>query len=399
MEMRVLRPLAALLSAVLLVLHAAPPAQAAAFRVVLDPGHGGKDPGTSSPYIAQSEKVVVLRLAHYTEAALQRRGISVVLTRRGDQDVPLGERAALAQRVGAHAFVSLHLNAATNAQASGAEAWYGDGERHADLAGTLLGALSGTLRTHGMPVRGTRSGPQLAVLKTPVPATLIELGYATHSGDARLLGQESFLSSAAEALADGLVRFRDSRPAARATVVSASIGLPSTGFHFVRLGETLSAIASKTGIPVEDILGLNPHIAPQSLHVGQPVQLRTAANSQSPPRVAAPAAASSLATLPAGRSGTGFGTYTLAPGDTLSDVAVRFRVSTADLMQWNAIADANLIFAGKTILVQPPSGNATGTKAPSSASRYVVKPGDTLYSIARQWDISVEALSRHNGIA
>lgn len=92
------------------------------FRVVIDAGHGGTDPGTISPYLQLTEKEVVLRLALQTGAALQRRGIEVVYTRTTDRLVPLAERAALATHRGAQALLSLHLNAASSPVAGGAEA-------------------------------------------------------------------------------------------------------------------------------------------------------------------------------------------------------------------------------------------------------------------------------------
>src|SRR5687768_11995501 len=107
------------------------------FRVVIDAGHGGKDPGAISPLLTLAEKEVALDVALRLGAALQRRGFQVVHTRTADQYVGLAERAAVAGRVGADALVSIHLNATAtgNAGASGAEGWHGTGERDSELAG------------------------------------------------------------------------------------------------------------------------------------------------------------------------------------------------------------------------------------------------------------------------
>jgi N-acetylmuramoyl-L-alanine amidase/LysM repeat protein len=397
MQTRVLRPLMAVLAAAILVASQVGTVLASNFRVVIDPGHGGKDPGATSAFLAATEKEVALRLAMLTGAALQRRGVSVIFTRTGDRDVSLEERAALAQRVGAHALVSLHLNAAANPHASGAEAWYGSGERHADLAGFLLDAIAGPLRAHGMAVRGTRSGPNLAVLRTPIPATLLELGYVTNASDARVLAQDPFLASVAEALADGLVRFRDLRPQNR-SVVAASIGLPTTGFHFVRLGDTLASIAAQIGIPVSEILNLNPTVQPQVLHVGQPVQLRSPAEGPSAPRLSPSATAMLAGNRPPSGTTGGAGVHTVAPGETLSEIALRHRRSTAELVQWNGIADPDRVTAGQTLLVAPPSAGGDRGAVLDPNSRYVVQEGDTLFSIARRWNVPLEALRQHNRI-
>src|SRR5438093_12042096 len=68
---------------------AAPGAPADGYRVVIDAGHGGSDPGTISPFLPLREKDVTLRMALLTGAALQRRGVAVAYTRTDDRDVPL----------------------------------------------------------------------------------------------------------------------------------------------------------------------------------------------------------------------------------------------------------------------------------------------------------------------
>src|SRR5687767_13791421 len=82
------------------------------FRVVIDAGHGGRDPGAISPLVPLAEKDVALDVALRLGASLQRRGVQVTYTRTDDRDVALAERAALAPRVGAQALVSIHLNSA-----------------------------------------------------------------------------------------------------------------------------------------------------------------------------------------------------------------------------------------------------------------------------------------------
>jgi N-acetylmuramoyl-L-alanine amidase len=81
------------------------------FRVVLDPGHGGIDHGTTyegHPPVA--EKDMTLMLARQVAAQLKARGIDVTFTRDGDYEMPLGARTALANKVGADVFLSIHLN-------------------------------------------------------------------------------------------------------------------------------------------------------------------------------------------------------------------------------------------------------------------------------------------------
>jgi N-acetylmuramoyl-L-alanine amidase len=82
------------------------------FRVVIDPGHGGYDHGTIYTQGSQkiAEKDLTLALAHQTAAQLRAQGFSVILTREKDQDVALPARTALANKLGADVFISIHMN-------------------------------------------------------------------------------------------------------------------------------------------------------------------------------------------------------------------------------------------------------------------------------------------------
>jgi len=88
-------------------------------RVVLDPGHGGKDPGAIGP-TGLREKEVNLDIARRLARRLRERGIEVVLTRTSDVFVPLAERSRIANRAQPDLFISIHADAAPRASASGA---------------------------------------------------------------------------------------------------------------------------------------------------------------------------------------------------------------------------------------------------------------------------------------
>lgn len=103
--------------------HSAP----APFRVVLDPGHGGQDHGTyyENSQFRLAEKDVALAIAKETKAILESRGIAVTLTRDEDHDLPLAHRTALANRLKANLFLSIHLNSshAPRANTEGVETY------------------------------------------------------------------------------------------------------------------------------------------------------------------------------------------------------------------------------------------------------------------------------------
>ena len=92
-------------------------------RIVIDPGHGGHDPGAKGKGTTEAE--LVLDVALRLEKLLQKvPGVEVILTRRTDDFVPLQERTAIANREGADLFLSIHANASTNGQAHGIETYF-----------------------------------------------------------------------------------------------------------------------------------------------------------------------------------------------------------------------------------------------------------------------------------
>ncbi|MGQ9678385.1 MAG: N-acetylmuramoyl-L-alanine amidase [bacterium] len=92
-------------------------------KIVLDPGHGGKDPGAVGR-LGTEEKKIVLDIALLVKSYLTREGFEVFLTRESDEYVSLAERAEKAAKSGADIFVSIHANAAPNRAATGVETYF-----------------------------------------------------------------------------------------------------------------------------------------------------------------------------------------------------------------------------------------------------------------------------------
>lgn len=135
------------------------------------------------------------------------------------------------------------------------------------------------MRRYDLPVRGTRAGPQLAVLRGDVPAVLVEVGYVSNPRDAAVLNQPAFLAAAAEALAAGVAAFRDARPAGTTPVRQAM--LAPAGVYFVRPGDTIAAIAAQMGLSGETLARLNPASLLQPLLPGQPLHVEEAPPTES----------------------------------------------------------------------------------------------------------------------
>ena len=119
------------------------PIEPPGFKVVIDPGHGGKDPGAHG-LDGVEEKDVVLAVSKLLAASLRADGMDVVLTRSDDRFLSLEERTAFANAQGADLFISVHANASTNPGLRGVEVYY---LNNTDNRGTLrLAAMENNLR-------------------------------------------------------------------------------------------------------------------------------------------------------------------------------------------------------------------------------------------------------------
>lgn len=170
------------------------------FRIVIDPGHGGKDPGATGVSGAY-EKAFNLSLAGRIAALLEEEPMfEPLLTRTDDRFIELEERAAIANDWNADAMISIHGNTYTDPMTSGTETLY----RHEDsipLAQTLQEHL---VKAIDLRDRGVKE-EQLKVLSTPtMPAVLIEAGYLTNAEDERLLLSDEGQELAAQSIVEGL---------------------------------------------------------------------------------------------------------------------------------------------------------------------------------------------------
>jgi len=239
----------------------APVALPAALRpirtVVVDAGHGGRDPGAIGVNGIR-EKQVTLSVANALGEELEKRGFRVVYTRRGDRTLSLEERTVLAASADGDLFVSVHANAARRRSVHGVETYYLDKshERHAlDLAARENGiprgevnALQQTLaKLHmeevspqsrrlaeivqrrlvtGLPRKrrpqdlGVKKGPFYVLFLSNMPAILVEVGFLTHRAESKRLRDEDYLEDLATQIAEGVALYKgeqDTRLARTAT--------------------------------------------------------------------------------------------------------------------------------------------------------------------------------------
>jgi N-acetylmuramoyl-L-alanine amidase len=217
-------------------------------RIVIDPGHGGHDPGAQARGLNEAD--LTLDLALRLEKLLQKEpGLEVVLTRRTDVYIPLEERTAIANREGADLFLSIHANTSRNGSARGVETYFLSfagsadaeavaarensshaGEMHKlpdiiraitlnnkldesrDLAGMVQEALVTRLRRSSKAVqnRGVKKAPFVVLIGAEMPSVLAEVSFMSNRQELQLLKTAAYKNRIAEALHAAVMRYRRS---------------------------------------------------------------------------------------------------------------------------------------------------------------------------------------------
>ncbi|MDR0740459.1 MAG: N-acetylmuramoyl-L-alanine amidase [Puniceicoccales bacterium] len=180
--------------------------------IVLDPGHGGKDPGAVNGRLNFFEKTLALQIATLLKAELIKKGYAVVLTRESDVFIDLKDRPAKAKN--ADLFVSIHLNSATNLSAQGTEIYIlKQGKNFCGNAfdpWNLIAAYS-ILSTFEKATNFTNRGikmAEFAVLKSlACPGILVEVGFISNDAEAKKLVDVNFQKKVIQGLADGIVQY------------------------------------------------------------------------------------------------------------------------------------------------------------------------------------------------
>lgn len=191
--------------------------------IVLDPGHGGGDPGAA--YFGETEKNLALKIARYCKAALEQcPGVKVYMTRDSDRwvgngvtnaNADLAPRVAFAKSVNADIFVSLHLNATGTGAGKGAEIYYPAGSYGSD-AGTIAKGLAQSIQKElvalGLYDRGTKAGDIFHVVrettKAGIAGILIEHAFLDNAGDyEKFLNSEEKLKKLGQADALGIIKY------------------------------------------------------------------------------------------------------------------------------------------------------------------------------------------------
>nr|WP_228014430.1 N-acetylmuramoyl-L-alanine amidase [Fortiea sp. LEGE XX443] len=171
--------------------------------VVVDPGHGGKDPGAIG-IGGVREKDIILPISRRVTEILQQNGVQVIMTRNSDYFVSLPGRVQLAERANADVFVSIHANALGGGRSdvSGLETYYyGSG---LSLARSVHSSI---LQSLNVKDRGVRRARFFVLRKSSMPSILVETGYLTGREDVVKLRSSAYQNQMADAIARGILQY------------------------------------------------------------------------------------------------------------------------------------------------------------------------------------------------
>ena len=303
--------------------------------VVIDPGHGGEDPGAIGPNGVREKQVVLAVSKALKDKINTRKGYKAVLTRESDYYIGLRDRTMLARKFNADLLVSVHADAFTKPQANGASVyavstrgatsetarWLAKKENSADLIGGIdglsledkddvlagglldlsstasltasLGVGSHVLSSMGRMARLHKKSVQQAgfvVLKSPdIPSILVETGFISNPYEAKRLKSGSYQKQLADSIHKGIVRYFETTPPPGTLVAwmkqsknqqafndSVSSSSPSAirtyKKYVVKRGDTLSMIAVQNRLSLQEIKSLNG-LSSDQLRVGQGLKL------------------------------------------------------------------------------------------------------------------------------
>jgi len=289
--------------------------------VMIDPGHGGQDPGAIGPGGVREKDVVMNISRQIADLLNAREGYTVRMTRSDDRFIPLRKRTELARQHNADLLISVHADAYSNPAASGASVyalsktgatseaakWLADRENKSDLIGGLgggvnledkdevlagvlldlsmtasmnasvdvgariLGALRNVNRLHKRRVE--KAG--FVVLKSPdIPSILVETGFISNPDEALKLGDTGHQRKLANAVAAGVTEYFSVTPPPGTLIAARQNAGKALMTYKASRGDTLSSIALRNNISVMELMKANG-LTRETLQVGQVLVIPT----------------------------------------------------------------------------------------------------------------------------
>ncbi|RPF11440.1 N-acetylmuramoyl-L-alanine amidase [Vibrio crassostreae] len=386
--------------------------------IVIDPGHGGEDPGSIGPS-RKYEKNATLSISKKLAAQLNAiPGIKTRMTRNADYFVNLNRRVAIARENEAHLFISIHADAFTTPQPRGGSVfvlntrranteisrWIENKEKQSELLGGSGAAFTGNiddknvnqtlldlqfshsqkegyklataiLSEMGKVAKLHNSKPintSLAVLRSPqIPSVLVETGFISNPTEEKLLFQRSHQDKLARSVTKAVVKYLKANPPEGIILSNATSSTGSVSQHKVSRGESLSVIANKYGTSTQALMKFN-NLKSSSLAIGQILKIPGSASSSSSSSVV------KTKTI----------THTVKSGEYLGKIASRYKVSVADIKRENRLK-SETVRVGQKLRI-------TVEVKDVPLRKHKVARGDYLGKIASKYGVSVNSIRQAN---
>lgn len=297
----------------------------AKIKIMIDPGHGAKDPGGIGNGL--KEKDLVLGIAKRVKEILDTYdGVEVRLTRSTDVFLELWERTDLANAWGADIFISIHTNAGGG---TGFETFVFNGNPAASTVAAQNVIHAAIIKAIGGVDRGKKRADYSVLRRSKMTAVLTEVAFIDNAKDAANLKKADFLEKAAQGHADGLVALFGLKKKGSAAVKpkdpvkpvekpSEPTAVKPSGTYVVKAGDTLNKIAAAHNTSSAALAALNGLKDPNKIAAGQQLKIPVK-------------------------------THTVKVGESLTKIAAANKLSIEQLVKLNGLKDKNLIFVGQVL--------------------------------------------------
>jgi len=171
--------------------------------IIVDPGHGGKDPGAGQKTFSNiPEKTINLAISKELANRLQAMGAKVIMSRTNDTFIELDSRAAMPGRYNADLLVSIHADSNPDRYMRGACVYVARNRSYTSLK--TARNIKASIQNSGIAFRKIDNRDFRVLAKHSKPAVLVECGYMTNTTDARILNQNWYRTKIATAIANGI---------------------------------------------------------------------------------------------------------------------------------------------------------------------------------------------------
>ena len=206
------------------------------YKVFIDAGHGGSDPGALG--FGYRESDLNLQIAKKIESKLKSRGIDVKMSRSSDIYYSLSERAEMANDYGADAFVSIHQNSAESASANGIETYYNrNKEEEKPLSNDVQTQV---INKTGATNRGVKNAEFTVLVKSNMISALVECGFISNESEVKNLSDSDYQDKLATGIADGIENYLKSSVIIEESQITATGKVINTDSLNVRKGPSTS---------------------------------------------------------------------------------------------------------------------------------------------------------------